>query len=530
MIKFLRSQSQTVLVIVLGAIGLGMLFYGSSGNLLTSTGGRVSNDYGRIDGTDLSVADLYDAIHETRYAMILEGRSQELSQTGSSARVAEDAWAQLLLKSEADRLHIQVSDDEVTEAIRKESLFQKDGSFDPDTYKSCMARLQGMLRIPADSGPDPLQSTEEVFENFVRNTIRTGAVSKAILATVRGSAEDVTTKYEQYYGPAAIDVVTFDPKAYADQVQITPDDIAAEYKAHPEKPAYRSPEKRKVDYVLFQLTPDQQKLADKDKDAAKQALAEQAGEFAIALQPEPTAAGTAPPPAPDFATEAKKRGLTPETTDFFAADTPPANIPPSPAFNNSAFALTKDNTVSKVVYLDNGVAVQHLVEIQPSELLPIDQVKDAISKELQVSKSVQAAQVNAQTTGKLLSSLGKGGDFKSIVAGMHLKVDTLPAFVPAVSSSSTNQRLRAIASVVTTLQPGQISDPVPIESDNTFVIVHVESRAKADPSGLAQFETQYRESMDDQIRRVVYSDWIDWKSKQPGTHKPPELDLYGGIE
>ena len=36
MMKFLRSQSQTVLVVVLGVIGLGFLFYGNSGNLLTT--------------------------------------------------------------------------------------------------------------------------------------------------------------------------------------------------------------------------------------------------------------------------------------------------------------------------------------------------------------------------------------------------------------------------------------------------------------------------------------------------------------
>src|ERR1700678_4243838 len=109
MMKFLRSQSQTVLVVFLGVMGLGFLFYGSAGNFLAAPGSHVSNDFGRIDGEDLSVADLNDAVRNTRYSLILNGQSQQLRQPGAAAQVAEEAWRQLLLLREADRLHINVS-------------------------------------------------------------------------------------------------------------------------------------------------------------------------------------------------------------------------------------------------------------------------------------------------------------------------------------------------------------------------------------------------------------------------------------
>src|SRR5271163_1669120 len=101
MMKFLRSQSQTVLVVVLGVIGLGFLFYGNAGNLLTATGGHASNDYGRIDGEDLSVADLYDAVRNTRDSLAISGEADKLRQPGASAQIAELAWRQLLLLHEA---------------------------------------------------------------------------------------------------------------------------------------------------------------------------------------------------------------------------------------------------------------------------------------------------------------------------------------------------------------------------------------------------------------------------------------------
>ena len=138
-------------------------------------------------------------------------------------------------------------------------------------------------------------------------------------------------------------------------------------------------------------TPEQAKLPDAQKTAAKDALGQKALDFALAFQPEPSAGESAPPPAPDFLAEAKKRGLTPATTDFFSADTTPANVPPSPAFNSAAFSLAKDNPISKVIELENGVAVLHLAEIQPSQLRPLDEVKADIQKQLQQTKSVEMA-------------------------------------------------------------------------------------------------------------------------------------------
>jgi len=531
MMKFLRSQSQTVLVVVLGVIGLGFLFYGNSGNLLTTGAGHISNDFGRIDGEDLTVAELTDAVRDTRNSFIIHGQSEALRQPGAAKEVAQEAWRQLLLLREADRLHIYVTDKELEDFIRSMPDFQKNGAFSPDAYASVLGQLARVLRVPGDTGTDLLKSTGAVFETVMRNQLRTQEVGRALFSTVRSSAQDVNLQYQKLYGPATVSVVTFDPKSFIAAAQVTPADIEAEYKAHPENPDYRTKEKRKVDYVLFLLSPDQAKLPDAQKAVAKDALGQKALDFALAFQPEPSANGEATPPPPDFMAEAKKEGLTPVTTDFFTADTPPTGLPPSPGFNSAAFSLTKDNAISKVVELDNGVAVLHLEEIQPSELQPLDQVKADIEKQLQQTKGTETARSSAQATGGLLKSLAsKGGsDFKTTAAGMKLNVVTLPAFVP-YKVPSTDQRLRAIAYATASLTPGQLSDPIPVQSDGTTILVHLDSRADADPAGLAAFETSFRQQQDEQLRQIVYVDWADWKSKQPGTHKPPDLEAYGSVE
>jgi hypothetical protein len=108
-------------------------------------------------------------------------------------------------------------------------------------------------------------------------------------------------------------------------------------------------------------------------------------------------------------------------------------------------------------------------------------------------------------------------------------VETLPAFVP-IKAPQSDPRLQTIAYAITSLQPGQVSDPVPVQTDNTTLVIHLDSRGQADPAGLADFENRFRQSQDQQLRALVYADWANWKSKQPGTHKPPDLDAYGSVE
>jgi hypothetical protein len=327
-----------------------------------------------------------------------------------------------------------------------------------------------------------------------------------------------------------VSFITFNPQSYMAVAQVTPDEIAAEYKAHPTDPAYRTKEERKVDYVLLLLSPDQEKLPDAEKTAAKDALGEKATKFALAFIPDPSATPGSAPAAPDFNNEAKKESLPLATTDYFTADSTPAGVPPSPAFNSAAFALTKDNAISKVVELDNGVAVLHLAEIKPSDLRPLNEVQADIQKKLQSTKGLQQEQLTAQLIGQVIRSrVAKGEDFAKVATAMNLKVDTLPPFVPAKAPPS-DPRVQAIAYAVAGLKVGDVSQPVPISSDNATLVLHLDSRAPADPAGLADFEKRYRDEQDEQLRELVSTDWANWKSKQPGTHRPPELDAYGTVD
>jgi len=520
MMKFLRSQSQTVLIVVLAILGFGFLFYGNAGNLLTtSSGARGHGDYGRIDGTDLSVAELYDAIHNARDTFIIKGHGEDLEQPGARAQIAEEAWRQLLLLHEADRLHVDITNKQMVEFVQNMPAFQnKSGVYDPEQYKKLMAGLQSNYHISPDT-----------FANVLMNNLRIDAVRNALLSSVRASSQEIAAQYEKYYGPAQITVVTFDPKSFSETAKVTPEEVETEYKNHPENPAYRTAEKRKVDYVLFELTPEQAKLPEDDKTRAiaKDALGQKALDFAQSLQPDPTAPANTPPA--DFLAGAKKQNLKSGTTDFFTPESSPAGVTPSPAFNSAAFELNKDNPISKVVEMANGVAVLHLVEIQPSNLRPLDEVKPEIVKSLQQTRGMLAQQIAVQSAAQSLKdAVAKGIDFKAAAAALHLKTESLPAFVP-VESSEKDMRLRTIAYAATTIPVGGVSEPIPNQADNSVYIVHLDGRTKADPAKLEKFVTQFRDREEQRLRSYVYVDWATWRTKRPGTHKPPELERYAAV-
>ncbi len=71
------------------------------------------------------------SVRNTRDALILEGRSEDLNQPGASKQIAEEAWNQLLLMHVADRLHVHVGDQEVLDLIHNNPGFQKDGVYSP---------------------------------------------------------------------------------------------------------------------------------------------------------------------------------------------------------------------------------------------------------------------------------------------------------------------------------------------------------------------------------------------------------------
>ena len=87
----------------------------------------------------------------------------------------------------------------------------------------------------------------------------------------------------------------------------------------------------------------------------------------------------------------------------------------------------------------------------------------------------------------------KGADFKTAAAAQHLTVQTLPAFVPR-KASMKDMKQATLGYYSARLPVGAVSSPIPLESENSVLVLHVDSRAPADAAGFAAFEAQYGQS------------------------------------
>ena len=97
--------------------------------------------------------------------------------------LARQAWERLILLTEAKRLKVRVSDKEVVEEIRRQSLFQRDGQFDRAGYQVIIQYSLGttprifeeefreqmtIKKLLRQVIPDPVVTEEELHKHFLQ--------------------------------------------------------------------------------------------------------------------------------------------------------------------------------------------------------------------------------------------------------------------------------------------------------------------------------------------------------------------------
>jgi peptidyl-prolyl cis-trans isomerase D len=182
---------------------------------------------------------------------------------------------QRLLLTEADRLGLRVSDEQLAAEIRAIAAFQRNGAFDQRQY----AGVLGMNRL-----------TPEAFEASQRHAMTIERLRQVVIGSVRVGSDEVGAWYEwkrstariQYllFAPDKIDVAApdpaalqaffdeqrqryahqpqvrvrylfFDPRAFSDGAGATDADIQNYYDNHTD--AYRSPKTVEARHILFTL-------------------------------------------------------------------------------------------------------------------------------------------------------------------------------------------------------------------------------------------------------------------------------------
>jgi len=214
-------------------------------------------DFLRGSGTDASSGDTVasvegHAITSGEFRRIYEAQLQQyratyggqmsdqlLKQLGIENQILGQMVDEQASIAEADRLGIQVSDEEVRRAIFSIPAFQENGHFIGDQ------RYQQLLRAQRP----PLSPTD--FEDGIRKTLRITKLRETLTNWLQVPDKELEQEFRRRNDKVKLAVVNFSADKFRGQVTATDQEIAAYFDAH--KNDFKVPEKRKIRYLAIDI-------------------------------------------------------------------------------------------------------------------------------------------------------------------------------------------------------------------------------------------------------------------------------------
>jgi peptidyl-prolyl cis-trans isomerase D len=412
-------------------------------------GGDKINVAAMVDGEPISVQ-TYARAHERMQRVYRELYKENLSpqilaQLNLGQRALDDLVTEMLLKREATRLGLQVTDDEVRESILDIPTFQDGARFDRTRYLNALrasrltpaefeesqretllvTKLEGLLTDGLTASDQEVKNLYALENEKVDVTFVKVPFSQFKDAATLGDTE-VADYYEKnrerFRKPENVKIayLAYDPAHFGEKLPVEDQAIQDYYEAH--KDDYEQPERRHLQQILFVIPPDAD-TAKKDEIRAK----------AAAVLTEARAGDK-----DKFTELAKKHSedqLTVESGGDLGVVARGALEAPVEA---AAFALANPGDVSDAVEGSRGVHLVRLDEIVAGGPKPLADVREEIVKELR-SRGADDAARNALTAD--LAKARAGTSLDDLAAAHGLTVTTSPLMsrgqtLPGMKSTS----------------------------------------------------------------------------------------------
>ncbi|MCI2402032.1 peptidylprolyl isomerase [Serratia sp. PGPR-27] len=461
------AANHVVLKIILALIILSFVLTGVGNYLIGGSGDYAA----KVNGQTIERAQLEQAFQSERNRMQQQLGDQFSALAGNEGymqqmrrQVLSQLIDNMLLDQYAKKLGLAVSDDQIKDAIRKAPYFQTNGQFDNAKYLDLIGRMgytadnfaqsmrqqlvnQQVIQAFGESG-FVLPSESQAMAALVlqERDVRLATIDlKALQAKQSAGDDELKAYYDQnknsFIAPEQVKVsyIPLDAASMQDKVKVSEEDINAYYDQH--KSSYGQPERK--NYSVIQLK------TEAEANAALDELKKGA----------------------DFATLAKEKStdiisrrtggelgwLEPETT---ADELKQAN-------------LTEKGQLSGVVKSSVGYLIVRLNDIEPEKLKPLSEVHDAIAKQVQQEKAVDAyyalqqkVSEAATSDNESLASAEEAAGVKAAQSDWFTR-DNIPAalnFKPVVQAIFDGSLIGENGA------PGSNSDVITVDGDRAFVV------------------------------------------------------------
>jgi peptidyl-prolyl cis-trans isomerase D len=375
----------------------------------------------------------------------------------------------LVLLNQAEKLGLQVSDQELRDAIVDSRGFAPGGRFDKDYYVRVLrnagltpAQFESMRRedLAAERLQNVVQDGVTVSDQEVRDEIL-AREEKRTVAYVKFAASDETaavetdeeglTKYYEdnkarYTEPekAKVEILAYAPDKFQDGVEVGDEEITEYYEAS-RKTRFTQPHEVHARHVLVRVPPD---ADDEAKAKARMRIEEAQAKLAAGA---------------DFTAIAKEYSEDPGSKDkggdlgFF-----PRGRMTAP-FEEAAFAM-KPGEVSGVVESSFGFHLIRVDEVREEREKPLDEVREQVIQALKGEKAADKAKEAAEEDQKALV----GGESIDAVAQRRGLTVERPAPLTRGAPFPALGRSMPLTTALWELPPGGTTEPVDV--NGTMVI------------------------------------------------------------
>ena len=164
---------------------------------------------------------------------------QLLKQLGIEQQILQQMVDEQASLAEADRLGIQVSDEEVRQRIFAIPAFQDNGHFIGDQRYTQLLLMQRPPLTPSD------------FEAGIRRSLVVEKLRASLTDWLSIPEKELEQEYRRRNDKVKISVISFAADKFRSQVMATDQEVAAHFDAH--KTDFKIPEKRKIRYMLIDV-------------------------------------------------------------------------------------------------------------------------------------------------------------------------------------------------------------------------------------------------------------------------------------
>lgn len=536
MIGTIRKHSTWLWAIIIVATVISFIWWGASVPQRGGGGGGSVGNYGSIDGQKVTPEAFWNARNEVEiYYWFQTGQWPDRNPNFTQKDMELAIYQRLFLIQAAEKMGIHVGDDAVAtrakeflSSPRLEEAFGLNGESVPlDAFVKSILQPKGL------SAGD--------FENFIRDDMAIQQLRQATgLAGQLVTPQEIAAVYQHEYQERSTQIVFFSASNYLASVPVTPaavDEFYTNYLAE-----YRLPDRVAVSYVAFSVTnfmadaehqltnladqvnaihdrygtnafpeaktPEEAKAKIRDLLIRQQALADakqKADDFAN------SAFNMEPVRPENLATAAQKQGLAVKVTAPFSKEYGPEDFTAPADFTKAAFGLTADEPLAGPIVGPNAVYVIALDKQLPSEIPPLSQIRDRVTRDYQLHEATS----QAQTAGtnfilKLQIGLATGKSFSAICSAGGLHAETLPPFslsttdLPELGSRAALTELKS-ATFGTAI--GHASDFV--ATDDGGFIVLVKSQLPLDVTAMNADLPQFAAMLRQQYETAAFYNWVE---------------------